>query len=569
VSTSGDIYVFRFNGSYNAIYDAENDSISKTNITVSDIYETQALDIDDDGFVDDYVVADQGPNTGMIWAFDNNSNQVWNYTVPSTNDNALWSMSIGDINDDGLEDIVFSDDEYNTLHVLNKSGSLLWIYVSATGDIGSNYGSSPASDISDINNDGIYDIAVASSDGNAYILQSVACIATFTDSSYNMTWNNSIRKWQMSRTFGSSGLQQYNITCSKGGYEIQTIASQILVGNNTEPAIDQMSIGPTPAYRNSSMNCSAHIVDNESQNINVSFTWYINGTNDGSWNTTVECTNNTWCETDDHPTGILKHYNITCSARAFDGVLYSDWKDSPIINISNHPPSQVTLLKPEDDQTIFNRTPFFNWTESIDIDNDTVWYQLVVDDTPTFDFPEINITLNSTTNYTPTLDLDITTYYWYVRPYDNESWGDNSTVFNFTIISSVVISMPIDSIAFGSLTLNQTNTTYDENPYPFTIQNDGNVFLDIYLNSTQIWYSQPLGTSYYQTKVNQTAETGSFNWSGSQTTWINIVNNSKIIEDLNYSNTNDSAKIDIQIRVPPDEPEGDREATVTISAIET
>ena len=259
---------------------------------------------------------------------------------------------------------------------------------------------------------------------------------------------------------------------------------------------------------------------------------------------------------------------ITCSARAFDGSLYSDWANSSELEISNAPPSNVTLIAPGHDTNIINRTPFFNWTTATDIDNDTLYYQLLVDNTIDFDYPEINVTTNST-NYTPTFDLDLTTYYWIVRAYDNESWGANSTKFNFTIISSVVISMPNNTIDFGDLAMSQINDTADEEPYPFIVQNDGNTFIDLFLNSTRLWAMQPLGTQYFQTKVNYTSEPGAFNWSGSQTSWINIANGTQIIEYLNYSDANDSAKIDIRVEVPLDEPTGDKSAEVTIYAKES
>jgi hypothetical protein len=266
-----------------------------------------------------------------------------------------------------------------------------------------------------------------------------------------------------------------------------------------------------------------------------------------------------------YPTGILKHYNITCSARAFDGTLYSGWFNSSTIDIDNSPPSAVTLGIPTMDSILINRTPVFNWTRATDIDNDSLQYRLIVDDTQTFDFPEVNVTVSSL-NFTPFTELDFDTYYWFVQAYDGEGFGANSSTRNFTVISSIVISLVNDSIIFPPLLPNATDNTTDNSPYPFVLRNDGNTWLDIYINSTSIWQTVGTGTAYFRTKVDRALEGITFNWTGSQTSWLNMQDEVKIIDHMNYTNTNDTAEIDVLLRVPTSEPMGEKSAQVTIYA---
>jgi len=533
-------------------------------------YEIESADLDGDGFNDEIVMAERlyGYPVNIIFALDNDGTILWNTTTYKQNEtyNGIGSLMAHDINDDGLDDVI-AGDMIGSIWLLNNSGKVLATHNFTNGQVGAQeYGDNLALDAADVNNDGIADISAATYGGHLYIVQEVACTLDFTDASYNMTWNNSARRWETNRSFSSSGLKSYNITCQKGGYDSQIKLSQIQVGANTAPKINAINITPNnTAYRNTSFNCSVHIEDNQSANINVNFTWFVNDTTNSSWDTTLLCANNTWCFTDNYPTDVRKHYNITCSARALDGSLNSDWANSTTVTISNFIPLAVNLSRPLQNQTIITRAPFFNWTQSLDADQETIYYNLLVDDTVGFDFPEINITTTEL-NYTSTIDLGFGDYYWIVKPYDNESWGSNSTKFNFTLISSVVISLPNNTIDFGTLGLNDSNSTADEDPYPFVVQNDGNTYLDVWINSSALWESVAMDLEYYQTKVNLSNETGAFNWSDSQITWANMTNGTKIIDYLNYTDTNDSAKVDIGVLVPPNEPSGTKQATVTIYA---
>jgi hypothetical protein len=249
ISSGGTILIFAFNGTYNAKYTSAN--VGTNTVPFYDSYELKVIDLDDDGWEDDYVAADAGTagSGGYIWGFDNNSVQLWNYSAESSGTNYIYSMSLDDINDDGFKEIIVADTDYDRIYVLNRTGSLLWRYTIGLGDIPSyGWGSSPATDTSDMNNDGINEIAVASSDGYIHILDSVNCVVSFNDSySYNMTWNITVARWQATRDFINASTYSYNITCSKGGYETKTSSSTITVGDL--PTITWV----TPANDNSSI----------------------------------------------------------------------------------------------------------------------------------------------------------------------------------------------------------------------------------------------------------------------------------------------------------------------------
>jgi hypothetical protein len=318
-------------------------------------------------------------------------------------------------------------------------------------------------------------------------------------------------------------------------------------------------------YRNSSINCSAYAYDNQSANLNISFTWFVNNTLNGSWNTTVQCANASWCYTNMSPTGLLKHYNITCSARAFDGSLYSEWKNSSTVEINNSAPHNVTLFSPLHDSSIINRTPFFNWS-ALDIDNDSLWYNLIVDDSMYFDYPEINVTINAT-NYTPLFELLFKPYYWVIRAYDNETWT-NSSQQNFTVISYVSIILVNDTIDFSTMSANESNDTSDNNPGPFVLENDGNCEIDILLNSTALWQSEPMNTRYFQVKVANSSELFSFNWTASNFTYVNVSNMTFLVDRLIHNDTFDSAEVDINLTVPLSEAGGIKQAIMTLWGVE-
>ena len=83
-------------------------------------------------------------------------------------------------------------------------------------------------------------------------------------------------------------------------------------------------------YDNTNLSCRAKAVSDECETLNLTFTWYINGTHNDTWNTTVSCTNDTWCETDLPVNQSYVHAgdNWTCSVKARCSCGASGWRNS-------------------------------------------------------------------------------------------------------------------------------------------------------------------------------------------------------------------------------------------------
>jgi hypothetical protein len=109
------------------------------------------------------------------------------------------------------------------------------------------------------------------------------------------------------------------------------------------------------------------------------------------------------------------------------------------------------------------------------------------------------------------------------------------------------------------------------------VENDGNVHVNISVYSQSnngLWLRSYAGlnTTYFQSRADNTTEKGSFYWPSSLQDWTNIMNSTyKVLHivDLNYEDTNDTAQIELRVRVPSDESPGVKTATLVFEATET
>jgi len=136
---------------------------------------------------------------------------------------------------------------------------------------------------------------------------------------------------------------------------------------------------------------------------------------------------------------------------------------------------------------------------------------------------------------------------------------------------STTISLPTSTVAFGSLDVNEYNDTVDDDPPPFTLQNDGSVDVNITVQATTIWNSSMGGndTVYYRYNISESEDGTLFNvtedvinssWPFFRTDAVTAVTR------VNFSNNNDLLEIDINITVPGDESQGDKSSSVTFTA---
>jgi len=131
----------------------------------------------------------------------------------------------------------------------------------------------------------------------------------------------------------------------------------------------------------------------------------------------------------------------------------------------NNPPEAPILQYPSDGAVIIDRTPTFNWSIPSDLDGNKLHFRIQIANDSIFE----NITLDlsskdNTTGFNPTppvpegagtqfytqqINLDFKTYYWRVAAIDPYEQGHYSTVFNFTVLTSVVCSLSNSEIDFG------------------------------------------------------------------------------------------------------------------------
>ncbi|PIU30564.1 hypothetical protein COT07_00005, partial [Candidatus Woesearchaeota archaeon CG07_land_8_20_14_0_80_44_23] len=239
------------------------------------------------------------------------------------------------------------------------------------------------------------------------------------------------------------------------------------------------------------------------------------------------------------------------------------------IRSNNTPPSKVNLTSPSNNSgTEHDRNMTFVWQVATDADGDLLTYFLQADNDSDFSSPVIDISTDLT-NYTYGGQLNLSTaYFWRVRAFDSFEYGNWSDVWNFSIEPYRDIELYVSSVDFGTISPNTTNDTTDNNPQPIKIRNNGNIPVNISINTTALWNSVALDTSYYQFKIgNISTEYYSFDWRNSKTTWQNMSATSSIaIVDLGYLDSADEARIEINVTAPNAEPPGSKNSTIYVMA---
>jgi parallel beta-helix repeat protein len=241
-------------------------------------------------------------------------------------------------------------------------------------------------------------------------------------------------------------------------------------------------------------------------------------------------------------------------------------------------PSIPQLYKPAPEAQLYDRTPLFEWFNSTDASS----YDLLVANASNFE--QASIIINQTgipegsgnhsedwsnlTSYEALVALPVDKIlYWKVRACNLYTCSQWSEVRNFTILSSLIVTLVVDNVNFGTMLPNEENDTEDNAPSPLLIQNDGNVIVDIIVTGTDLWQTKPNPSSYYQYKAGIN-ESNSFNETISTMTWTNMSSTNTFVDiaDLKYVDESDTAEVELKIKVPPDEPAGSRNSTITITA---
>jgi len=322
---------------------------------------------------------------------------------------------------------------------------------------------------------------------------------------------------------------------------------------------------PTTAYANDSLNCSVNVTDSDVSFVDVNFTWYVNSARNISFDTMVNCSIESICYSDTLFTNLSKYDNYTCSAIGRSGPFYSNWTNSTEVMALNSLPDTVTLLEPTDgNDSLIERKPRFSW-EGIDNDDDNLTFYINITNSVCADI-DAEVT---DSNFTP--DEDLCTYdeafsnpyYWEVRAHDGEGYGLWSDSWNFSIESVAIINLINGQVDFGNLLPRNISDNVGDDS--FIVENAGNVFINVSIVANNPFTSVTLDNKHFQTKVNESDETYSFDWTTSIITWMNMSSGYKqLISNLNYSDATNEAKIELKIDVPDNEPSGEKSTTITL-----
>jgi parallel beta-helix repeat protein len=242
------------------------------------------------------------------------------------------------------------------------------------------------------------------------------------------------------------------------------------------------------------------------------------------------------------------------------------------IVILNGIPSVPVLIVPTTGNTTYrDRTPFFNWTNSSDPDGDSITYRVAVANdidltSVVFNVSSAESGTASYYNHTTNLDTD-SILYWRVDAITDD-YVSFSEIWNFTIESYLDMTLNTKEVAFGSLSIGDTDNTTDNNPPPIEIENQGNVLMHINLSATQLFSTVALDNDSFQFKVDNTSEGTSFNLTDSLTSWTNVPTGMiTAIYGFEFSDVNDTAVCDFNLTVPMTETPSDIFSDITFTSI--
>jgi len=151
--------------------------------------------------------------------------------------------------------------------------------------------------------------------------------------------------------------------------------------------------------------------------------------------------------------------------------------------------------------------------------------------------------------------------------------GGVTGVTQVTVATEITISLPINTVDFGTMYVNDVDDTTDGSPHAFVIQNDGSVKVNVTVNATQLWSGTgATGTSSYYQFKSECNETGCVTDEATDlvSSWTNMPIDSaavKVVDRLDFVDSKDAANVHIKITVPSDEPAGAKSSTVTFTSV--
>jgi len=240
-----------------------------------------------------------------------------------------------------------------------------------------------------------------------------------------------------------------------------------------------------------------------------------------------------------------------------------------IVQTPNYAPSKPTLSYPDNNNmTVFERKPAFNWSNSTDLNDDSITYTLNITCGPSCpaecEFGSASDISEST--YTPSSPLCVDRVYnWTVSACDY-ALCNASDQFNFTIKSFLSLVLTVETVEFGSVSEGANRITDDLSPFPMVGRNDGNVLINSTINATALFSSVGMNDYYYMFRSVDN-ESGSIVSGCSQTIYTGMDNASQkdLFCNLSYDDSNDEARIHLNITVPINEPPGEKQSYIDVN----
>ena len=229
----------------------------------------------------------------------------------------------------------------------------------------------------------------------------------------------------------------------------------------------------------------------------------------------------------------------------------------------------ISLTSPGNNNITQDRALTLSWSGS-DNEGDTLWYDINLNCSGGCSADNRIEDNYVGTVYTPSPDLQHLAdnnqwYMWTIRSCENATvellCSDWASTRSINITAVVSINLTNDFINFGTLALGATNNTTHEALDPFLIKNIGNSKVNISVNATAIWDSQPLASNYFMSKAGNF--TGNATWANNS--WFQLPPTTTplvFVNSLNYTNGVDQIEAHILLEVPTDENPETKTSTV-------
>lgn len=248
---------------------------------------------------------------------------------------------------------------------------------------------------------------------------------------------------------------------------------------DTSPVFNSENITPVLPHSNDTLNCSVNVTDNQSTLIPVNFTWWKNGVQNMSMNSSVMCTNATICydNVTIGPGNLTPGALWTCNATAYPTNLTTNSSANitiqntlPSITISS-PTATVTLTAgslttitcnasitdPDGNATInaTNATIYLNGTNATAPQNNVSHYLNTSCATTGSGATTRNISCNFTILYYASNGT------WWCNVTVNDTWNltNNATTFNISPLYALNISsttLNFGAVPIGAISPNQS-----------------------------------------------------------------------------------------------------------------